>query len=147
VAGETNEPPIIVPEPDSFWRENAKKIVGESIANIDETAKQLIVVTSVLEGLYFHAISFSDLRLNINGWMITLFLAPIVLWVLSLLSSVWVLTPIPYRVNIQSSKNSKDTFAEMVTLKYFRLRIAVFFLAISFIPLIIAVYFYITYKP
>ncbi len=147
MAGVTNEPPIIVPDPEPFWRENAKKIVGESIANIDETAKQLIVVISVLVGLYFHAISFSDLRLNINGLMIILFLMPIVLWLLSLLSSVWVLTPISYRVNIRSSKNSKETFEEMVKLKYFRLKVAVLFLAISFIPLIIDVYFYITYKP
>jgi len=136
------EPPMIIPEPDPFWRQNAQKLVEGSVDTLDNMAKQLIALTSLLEGLYFHAITFSDLKGTLSGWLIWIYIAPIALWMLSLLSAVWTLFPKTYIINIGSSRNSKETYEQIVSKKHFRLKIAAALLVLSFLPLMVAVYYY-----
>jgi len=143
----TGEPPIVVPEPNPFWKENAQKLVGESVSTIDDVAKQIIVVASLLEGLYFHAITFSDLRGTLSGWLLFVYLVPIILWLVSLFFAMWTLSPNAYDININSSHDSKETFEKIVSLKHLRLKIAEVFLITSFVPLLIAVYYYLISKP
>jgi hypothetical protein len=138
----TDEPPVVIQEPNPFWKENAEKLVAESISTIEETARQIIALASILEGLYFHAIAFSDLRGTLGGWMLFVYLLPVALWLASLLSAFWALFPGTYSININSSRSSKETFEEIVEKKHHRVKIAALFLAVSFLPLLIAVYFY-----
>ena len=137
-----SEPPTIIPEPDPFWRENAKKLVEGSVDTLDNMAKQLIVLVSLLEGLYFHAIAFSDLKGTLSGLLIWIYLASIALWMASLLFAVWTLFPKTYTINIGSSRNSKEIYEQIVSMKHFRLKIAAAFLVLSFLPLMVAVYYY-----
>ena len=143
----TDEPPIVVPEPNPFWKKNAESLVGGSITAMEDTAKQIIVLTGLLEGLYFHAISFSDLRGALDGLMLVVYLAPLVLWLASLLCAMLTLSRKDYDININSSSNSKQVFESIVKNKYCRLKMAEVFLFASFLPLIIAVYYYLTTKP
>ena len=140
--GIISETTTIIPEPDPFWRKNAHKLVEGSIDTLDNMAKQLIVLTGLLEGLYFHAITFSDLRGTLSGWLIWSYIAPIALWMISLLFAVWALFPKTYNINIESSRNSKETYEQIVSQKHIRLKIAAVLLVISFLPLIVAVYYY-----
>jgi uncharacterized membrane protein len=142
-----DEPPVIPPKPNPFWKENAKRLVGESVSTIEDVAKQLIVVTSLLEGLYFHAITFSDLRGSLSGWLIFVYIAPIVLWLTSLFFAMWTLLPEAHEININSTRSSKETFEDIVTVKHLRLMISEAFLLASFLPLLAAVYYYLAYKP
>jgi len=142
-----DEPPIAVPKPNPFWKENAKKFVGESISTIEDVAKQIIVVTSLLEGLYFHAITFSDLRGTLSGNMVLVYLAPIVLWLASLFFAMWTLLPEAHEININSTRSCKKTFEDIVTGKHLLLMISEALLLTSFLPLLIAVYYYLTTKP
>jgi uncharacterized membrane protein len=137
-----DEPPIITPEPNPFWRENAQKLVGESISTIEEVAKQLIAVNSLLEGIYFHAIAFSDIKLILTGWIAGIYLAPILLWLLSLVFSVLTFSPKAYAININSSRDSKERFEEIVAKKHRMLKWSEFFLILSFIALFAAVAHY-----
>ena len=137
-----SSPPIKIAEPDPFWRQNAQKLVEGSVDTLDNMAKQLITLTSLLEGLYFHAITFSDLKGTLSGWLIWIYIAPIALWMLSLLSAVWTLFPKTYIINIGSSRNSKETYEQIVSKKHFRLKIAAALLVLSFLPLMVAVYYY-----
>ncbi len=141
-----DEPPIIIPEPNPFWKKNAESLVGGSIEAMEDTAKQIIVLTGLLEGLYFHAITFSDLRGALEGSMLTVYLAPLVLWLASLLCAMLTLSRKDYDININSSSDSKQVYEVIVKNKYFRLKLAEAFLFASFIPLIIAVY-YLTTRP
>ena len=143
----SDEPPVIVAEPNPFWKENAKKLVGESISTIEGVAKQIVVVTSLLEGLYFHAITFSDLRGSLSGSMLLVYLAPIVLWLASLFFAMWTLSPKAHDININSSRDSKETFEDIVSEKHLKLKVAEALLLSSFLPLLIAVYYYLTTKP
>jgi len=52
-----------------------------------------------------------------------------------------------YDININSSSDSKQVYEAIVKNKYFRLKLAEAFLFASFIPLIIAVYYYLTTRP
>ena len=50
-------------------------MIHESIKTIDETSKQLVTVAAILEGLYFHAITFSNLRGTVLSiWYLALYL-------------------------------------------------------------------------
>jgi hypothetical protein len=140
--GMTSTPPTIIPEPDPFWRKNAQKLVEGSIDTLDNTAKQLITLTALLEGLYFHAITFSDLRGTLSGWLILIYIAPIALWMASLLFAVLTLFPKTYNINIGSSRNSKEIYEQIVSKKHFRLKISAFMLVLSFLPLMLAVYYF-----
>lgn len=143
MAGEvTDELPVIVPEPNPFWKKNAENLVGESISSMEGVAKQIIVVTSLLEGLYFHAITFSDLRGMLDGGQLLVYLTPIALWLASLVFAMWSLSPKDYQININSSHESKQTFEKIVNTKYYRLKMAEVFLIASFLPLLIATYCY-----
>ena len=143
----TEEPPIIVPEPNPFWKKNAESLVGGSISAMEDTAKQIIVVSSFLEGLYFHAITFSDLRGNLEGFMLAVYLSPLVLWLASLSFAMLTLSGKDYGININSSSDSKQVFEAMVETKYYRLKVAEVFLFTSFLPLMVAVYYYLTTRP
>lgn len=134
--------PIIANEPDPFWRQNAQKLVEGSIDILDNMAKQLIALVTLLEGLYFHAITFSDLRGTLSGWLIWLYIAPIAIWMASLLFAVWTLFPKTYKINIGSSRNSKEIYEQIVSKKHFRLNVSATLLVLSFLPLMVAVYYY-----
>jgi hypothetical protein len=141
-SGVMSELPTIIPEPDPFWRQNAQKLVEGSVDTLDNMAKELIALVSLLEGLYFHAIAFSDLRGTLGGWLIWIYIAPIAIWMASLLFAVLTLFPKTYNINIGSSRNSKETYEQIVSKKHFRLTIAAALLVFSFLPLMVAVYYY-----
>lgn len=124
-------------EPNSFWKKNAEKLVGESISVMEDTAKHFVTVTGLLQGIYFHAIAFSDMR-GAEGYSVLIYLAPLVLWLLSLVFAVMVLFRKRYEININSTSDSKEKFEEMVKIKYRYIRISGFFLIFSFVALVIA---------
>ncbi len=65
-------------------------------------------------------------------------MAPLVLWLLSLIFAVMVLIRKRYEININSTRDSKEKFEEMVKIKYRYIRISGFLLIISFVALAIA---------
>jgi hypothetical protein len=125
-----------------FWRDNAKSMLGSSIESIESAAKQLIAICGILEGIYFHAITYSDIR----GWIGTVegifYLAPLVLWLVSILFAVLVFSPRVYETNIASSRESKETFTKIVSFKHRMLKTSQFVFFISFIFLMIAMGLY-----
>jgi uncharacterized membrane protein len=137
-----SELPVVPTEPNPFWRENAQKLVAESIATIEGAAKQLIAVNSLLEGIYFHAIAFSDVKPVLTGGTAAMYLAPIALWLLSLVFAVLTLSPKSYTININSSRDSKERFEEIVSKKQGMLKISEAFLILSFAALMLTVSHY-----
>jgi len=135
-AGE-EEIPFVPVEPNPFWKKNAEKLVGESISAVEDTAKQFVVVTGLLQGIYFHAIAFSDIK-GAEGYSVLIYLAPLMLWLLSLIFAVMVLFRKRYEININSTRDSKEKFEEMMKIKYRHIRISGFFLILSFVALAIA---------
>ena len=94
---EEKEVPVVTPEPNPFWKQNAEKIVGESISSVEDTAKQFVTITGLLEGIYFHAITFSDVK-SMEGSSVWIYAAPLVLWLISLIFAVMVLVRKKYGI-------------------------------------------------
>jgi hypothetical protein len=137
------------PEPDSlledsraFWRETGKNLVRGSISAIDETAKQLVVITGILEGLYFHAITYTDLRGKVTSDLLWIYLAPIVLLLISLCAALIVFFPDRSRLNFNSSEASKLVYERTVRAKLWALRLASIFLVLGVGGILVAVLVY-----
>lgn len=131
-----NDAPLVSSEPNPFWKKNAEKIVGESISSIEDTAKQFVTINGVLQGIYFHAIAFSDIK-NAPFHSVLIYASPLTLWFLSLFFAVLVLFRKRYKININSSEISKNSFEKIVVGKYRLLWVSGFFLVLSFAALII----------
>lgn len=134
-AGE-EEIPSFPTELNPFWKKNAEKLVGESISVVEDTAKQFVVIAGLLQGIYFHAIAFSDIK-GAEGYSVLIYLAPLVLWLLSLIFAVMVLIRKKYEININSTRDSKEKFEDLVKIKYRYIRISGFLLILSFVALVI----------
>ena len=137
-------PDPAVKEMRGFWRGIGKTMVRESIGTIDSAARQVIGVAGILEGLYFHAIAYSDLRGQVTGgWTLWIYVAPIALLLCSLVAALLVFVPDRYRVNLQSSQASRLIYERTLASKLLALRVssgflllgvgAVFFAALTYL--------------
>jgi len=134
--GAEEEAPVREAEPNPFWKQNAEKLVGESISSVEDTAKQFVIITGLLEGIYFHAITFSDVK-SMEGVSVLIYAAPLILWLISLIFAVMVLVRKKYGININSSRDSKEKFEKILEGKSQLIRISGLFLILSFVALTI----------
>ena len=144
-----NEPLIEKPESDpfqpeleTFWRETGRELVRGAIKSIDETAKQIIGVAGILEGLYFHAIAFAGLRGSMTGWPVVVYLAPILLLLLSLTAALLVFYQEIWEIDLRIWKNCKDVHRGVQQNKLRLLRTASFFLILGVAAVMFAVAVY-----
>lgn len=135
-------PDPLVKETREFWRDIGKDMIRETIASIDEPAKQIIGVAGILEGLYFHAITFADLRGQVMGWSLIVYLSPIALLLVSLIAALLVFFPDYYRLNFNSSEASQQVYERVVASKLVALRVASGFLVMGVGSLFLAVLIY-----
>jgi hypothetical protein len=137
-----------VTELDEFWLETARTVVRESVASLEEAAKQLIGAVTLVEGIYFAAISFSDLSkvMAVQGTeadlRILLFVSPIILWLVCLFFAVRVFTPKTYKTNLSSPQLAEQLYQELVSYKHRNLKRAYWALLAGFVPLVMAVVYY-----
>jgi uncharacterized membrane protein len=78
----------------------------------------------------------------LTGGIAAIYLAPIALWLLSLVFAVLTLSPKSYKININSSRDSKERFEEIVSKKQGMLKISEAFLIVSFVALMVTVTHY-----
>lgn len=154
MAGNAGAPDAVgepVTDLDDFWLQTARGMVKESIASLEEAAKQLISAVTLVEGIYFAAVSFSDLRkvMAVQGtdaWLrIILFISPIVFWLICLFFAVRVFTPETYKTNLSSPDLAKKAYNDAVGHKHRNLKRAYWALLIGFVPLLIAMVYYLKF--
>ena len=153
-----NDEPVDVPgaEPsamDRFWLETARGAAKESIPALEEAARQLISITSLTQGIYFAAISFSDLKAalavkDLQGLLLVLlFASPIVLWLISLAFAVRVFAPKTYKTNLQSPDLAREMLQKMAAYKHRQLRLAHAALLLGFLLLVVDIIVYLAWIP
>ena len=145
----TPQPPDeLTAETRAFWRDLGRALVKDSIKSSDELAKQLIAVAGILEGLYFHAIAFGDLRdaakyppsaLVVQWWV---YLLPIGFLLFSLVFALAVFFPSAYNLNVQSFEAAKIVFERIARRKLWLVRLASFFLIAGVGAVMYAAYLY-----
>jgi hypothetical protein len=138
---------------DRFWLETARNVSKESISALEDAAKQLITITSLTQGIYFAAISFSDLKKalvvhDLQGWMLVLlFASPIILWLISLRFAILVFTPETYKTNLQSPDLAREMIQKIVAYKHSQLKLAHKALLLGFVLLVVNVIVYLGWIP
>jgi hypothetical protein len=125
-----------------FWKDNAKTLLTESVKSLEETAKQIIAVAGILEGLYFHAITYAKIRGSAPGWQVVIYLIPLISWLVSLCTALLVFFPRSYRTNINSARASRATFESLVAHKRGMLKQGGIWLAVGSIGLAAALGMY-----
>src|SRR3990170_3015296 len=87
----------------AFWLEMGQQLVKESSKTLDETARQIIGVAGILEGLYFHAITYSGLRGQpLPGGTLLIYLLPILFFLISLGVALIIFLPARYKMEMRS---------------------------------------------
>src|SRR5579883_570852 len=120
-----DEPVPVLADPSlAFWKDTAKALMGESVKSMEETAKQIIAISGVLKGLYFHAITYANLRGHVSGPMFLLYIAPLAFWLVSLIFALLVFFPQVYTTNINSARASRAAFERIVVFKHGMLKSA-----------------------
>lgn len=127
--------PVLADPSLKFWKDNAKALLAESVKSLEETAKQIIAVAGILEGLYFHAITYTGIRGKTPDWQLVIYMAPLLAWLVSLCAALLVFFPKTYRTNINSARESRAMFESLVAQKRSMLKQAGIWLAVGVIGL------------
>jgi hypothetical protein len=138
---------------DRFWLENVKNLTSTSITAIEDGAKQIISLVTLLQGIFFAVLTVSDLKTklaeligtNLFWYLLVLILIPLGCWITSLWLSVLVFLPKAYSVNLSSPDLSRETFIKIVEYKHKRLLQAYTALISGFIPLIATIITYLIF--
>ena len=139
---------------DTFWLETARGAAKESVAALEEAAKQLITVTTLAQTVYFAAVSFGDVKAALGAltraqqWLVAVALVvPLILWLASLAFAVLVFKPETYRTSLDSPDLARLVYERVVAYKHRQLVRAHRLLAAGFAPLIINVVLYLVFVP
>jgi len=131
-----------------YWLKFKCEVRVESIKCLEEAAKQIIMIASFLQGVYFAAISFSDIKKigNLNDIWFLIFSGLSILiigfWVACLYCATRVFAPQAYETGIEDhddfsiqARKIQDTYDKVIVYKHKRLERAYWLLWLSFLPL------------
>ena len=132
-----------------FWRQAIQEIRKDSVKTVEDAARQLIALVTLLSGLYFHAITFSQLPkgavLSVVGLRLdvkVLFIGPLAVWVLCLLAAILVLIPRRYLLSPYAPDEAERVVGQALTWKYRWLQVALALLVVSLAWLVVAAWVY-----
>lgn len=129
----TNGVPLTAEE--EFWMQKMRQIAANSIKSVEEAAKQLIGMITVMEGIYAAVLAFSGIKQVPQGNMLAtaVYASPIVLWLVALFFALRVFKTQKYDYYSNSPDMSKETFQKIAAFKYKNLNAAYIFVCISFL--------------
>jgi uncharacterized membrane protein len=146
-AQEVPQPVLVDPTTDEmkkFWRDAGRELVKKSIDSLEDVAKQIVAVAGILEGLYFHAIAYSSLQGKVSGLTLAIYLAPVILLLVSLSISLSVFLPDRNQVNMANWRDCQSKFEKISYSKLVAVRISSIFLGLAVLALAIAIWKYLT---
>lgn len=135
------------------WRKVWNETPVQAIPRLEDAAKQLIVITTGLQGLYVAIFVFSNLRTQIEAshWavpgalLLLLFFAPLLCWLASLFYAARVFVPRIHtdlnlnEMSVGAWQKVKDAYGRVATQKHHWLRRAHQWLIGSFVLVVLAI--------
>lgn len=125
-----------------------------SPAKIEDAAKQLIVVTSLLQSIYFASVSYSEAKKGLGqlqSWLYWCFIValilPLVAWILSLIFAIRVFKPETYNTNLNSPSAAESVLEKITNYKNRQLQIAYWLLVVGFFMVLAALFVYLVFLP
>lgn len=130
------------PSPErQFWRQAIQEIRKGSVKTVEDAAKQLIALVTLLSGLYFHAITFSQLPKGSTELKL-LFVGPLALWALCLLAATLVFFPLRFMFSPYDPDEAERIVGQALAWKYRVLLVALVLLVVSLGWLVAAAWVY-----
>jgi hypothetical protein len=130
------------PSPErQFWRDAIQEIRKNAVKTVDDAAKQLIALVTLLSGLYFHAITFGQIPKGQVGLKI-LFVGPLAVWVLCLLVATLVFLPLRFVLSPYDPDEIERVVGRDLIWKYRLLLASLVLLVISLSWLVVAAWVY-----
>jgi len=142
-----------------YWLRIKREAGPASLTPLEDAAKQIVVITSLLQGIYFAAISFSGVKqvgTLSNVWFnvfVALTVMTVVCWMLSLYFATRVFVPETYRRGVKSMDRVdqaievRDAYEKISINKHNKLTTAIQFLWFSFVPFTANVLIYLVFLP
>lgn len=124
-----------------FWRQAIQEMRKGSVKTVEDAAKQLIALVTLLSGLYFHAITFSQIPQGYAGLKV-LFVGPLALWVLCLLAATSVFFPRRFLLSPYHPEEAERLVGQALAWKYRLLLAALGLLVVSLGWLVVAAWVY-----
>ena len=133
----------------TFWERYLLESPIKDIEVIDGAARQLITVTTLLQGIYFAAIALSDFKKQVASWQLAVLLIPAVLWLVSLLLAMVTFVPVSRTIPRDSSRQDlvRQKLVEIARKKYRTLRASFYVLLVSMVLLFVNVLIYLSWIP
>jgi hypothetical protein len=132
----------------AYWLKVARESWVEGITHLEDAAKQCVVIASFLQGVYFAAVSFSDIKKvgSVNDCWFILFVAlsllVIALWMGCIFLAARVFTPHTHQTSVvdngvvaDQAMAVRDTYDKILRHKHRNLTGAYVLLWLSFLPL------------
>lgn len=130
------------PSPErQFWRQAIQEIRKDSMKTVEDAAKQLIALVTLLSGLYFHAITFSNIPKGGTDFKL-LFVGPLALWALCLLAATLVFFPRRFMLSPYDPDEAETIVGRALAWKYRLLVTALALLVVSLGWLVVAAWVY-----
>jgi len=134
----------------------AQDMIEKGIDSQECGAKQVISTAGLLLGIYFVAISLSDLKKGLvaqqlepceQAVLVVVFVAPIIFWLISMVLALRVFVPVSHYDDIYSHEKALGTYTRILNLKYKRLKYAIMMLVLGFILPVICIIVYLVRSP
>ena len=108
--------PPFIEEGRGFWRDIGKELIKNSIDTLDNVAKQVIVVSGILIGLYYNGIKFIDVKLLTKHEIVLalIYIFPAICFSLSVTFALLVFFPNRFKINFLSSDSAKSVYESII---------------------------------
>lgn len=82
---------------EAYWEQVGREAVIKAIDSIEEAGKELVSVMTLLQGVYFAALSLGDLNSIVCPWVLALLVAPAPVWLVGVAFAMRAFVPRDYR--------------------------------------------------
>lgn len=126
---------------DLFWLNQMRQLAADSIKSVEEAAKQLIAMITVLQGIYAAVLAFSGIKEVPKGDLLATiaYALPIALWLIALGFAIAVFKVKRHTYYVNSPDSAHDTFKSIADRKYKHLNRAYAILTLSLLVALIAI--------
>jgi len=131
-----------VEEPDSYWIDRIKEILSKSIATIDSASKQMMAVTGIVLGIYFHAMPIKEFQSEFDTVSRFLYLIPFFFWFLSLIWAFLAFAPQRQILHFTSEMDARRDIEEVSRQKFNLFKTSFIFFLLGILALIAALVHY-----
>ncbi len=125
---------------DKYWFSLGKKMIDNSVANLETSSSRLQAVITWLWGIYTAgaAVGIALANLSLPWYMTALVFLPSATLIVAYLLSAWAQTSVPGIFNNQEAIEIKANYEEISRIKYTRFKLTLLFVVISVLLVILA---------